>query len=306
MKRLLTMFLMIGVLGVYGQSTEGEMQIEANTTQQADTIIQVDTIGIKNLQIEGDTASLIKDSLLTEEIKKDQQEIMEKKVSPLSCCCLGGKKEQRKSNVSIGYTLGIYPRLLALIYGGKEFGPATDFIYPYGNWICLFHGIEISHNLNLIKSFPLKIGYGYEYSNSFDRVRELYFERDSTYYISYYQKLNLFEFNSLYVFISKELNLYYFAVRNGFTFIEQRVNPYPFDREDDGTYLIVNRYFYQTGVSAGFKLSFIDDRLALYLGLDYKMYFQYKSSTNYPDIIYKVEEINPKMLNHTIKILYNF
>jgi|GEM_PF-3312993 len=41
MKKLLTLFLVIGVLGIYGQITEGELQIEADTTQQADTTIIV-------------------------------------------------------------------------------------------------------------------------------------------------------------------------------------------------------------------------------------------------------------------------
>ncbi|MGE3063470.1 MAG: hypothetical protein AB7T10_07555 [bacterium] len=310
MKKLMTLFLMIGVLGIYGQTTEGELQTETqaetDTIQQADTITLPDTIDVKELQIEDDTASSIKDSLFTGENKIDQEKENEKKESLLSCCCLGEKKEQRKSNFSIGYTLGVYPRILALIYGGQEFGPATDFIYLYGNWICLFHGIEISHNLNLIKSFPLKIGYSYEYSNSFDRVRELYFEKDSSYYISYYHKLNLFTFNSLNVTILKEMNLIYFAINNGFTFIKQKVNPYPYDREDDGTYLIINRYFYQTGINAGFRISFYDNRISLYLGMDYKMYFQFKASTNYPDIIYKVDELYPKMMNHTIKLIFNF
>jgi hypothetical protein len=102
MKKLLTLFLVLGVLGIYGQITEAELQIQADTTQNADTIIQTDTIGTENLQIEGDTASSIKDSLFTEESKKDQQEIIEKKESSVSCCLSGKNQPEQKSKWSFG------------------------------------------------------------------------------------------------------------------------------------------------------------------------------------------------------------
>ncbi|MGE3062948.1 MAG: hypothetical protein AB7T10_04875 [bacterium] len=105
MKKLLTLFLVIGVLGLYGQTTEGEIQTEATTTQQVDTITLPDTIDVKELQIEDDTASSIKDSLFTGESKKDQKEIIEKKDSPISCCLNGKTQSEQKSkwNFGIGY-----------------------------------------------------------------------------------------------------------------------------------------------------------------------------------------------------------
>jgi len=92
----------LGVLGIYSQTTEGEIQSEADTTQQVDTIIKVDTIGAKNLQIEGDTDSSIKGSSFTEESKKDQQKIIEKKDNSVSCCLIGKNQPEQESKWSFG------------------------------------------------------------------------------------------------------------------------------------------------------------------------------------------------------------
>ncbi|MGE3062195.1 MAG: hypothetical protein AB7T10_00965 [bacterium] len=312
MKRLLTLFLVIGVLGVYGQTIEGAMQIETqaeiDTTQQVDTIVLPDTIDVKELQIEYDTASSIKDSLFTRENKIDQEEENEKKENLLSCCCLGEKKEQRKSNFSIGYTLGVYPRILWAVYGGEELRGATDGFYIYGNWVCLFHGIEISHNLNLIKRFPMKLGYSYEYSNSFNIVNLLHVsEFNSDYEISHYHGLNSFTFHSISINAIKDILFFRIGLSEGVTILSQKFNSYFETDEGYEQYGIeVSRKCFQSGVNAGLNLSFFKDRMMLYLGLAYKMYFQFKSNINYPNIIYKVDELNPKMLNHTIKISYNF
>lgn len=151
MKRLLTLFLVIGVMGIYGQTTEGELQIEADTIQQADTIIKADTIDTEKLQIEGDTASSIKDSLFTEEIKKDQQEIIEKKESPVSCC-LSGKNQpvqESKWSFGIGY-VGSYnsaiPDMLAdyVLYQVEWFGELSlyDWFRLYNYWT---NGLELNY-----------------------------------------------------------------------------------------------------------------------------------------------------------------
>ncbi|MGD9679325.1 MAG: hypothetical protein AB7V16_13370 [Vulcanibacillus sp.] len=59
MKRLLTLFLVIGVLGIYGQTTECEIQTE--TQAEIDTIQQADTVKINEQQNE-DT-SVIKENI---------------------------------------------------------------------------------------------------------------------------------------------------------------------------------------------------------------------------------------------------
>jgi len=166
MKRLLTLFLVIGVMGIYGQTTETEIQ--ADTTQQADIIIQGDTIRPKNLQVEGDTASSIKDSLFTEEIKKDQQEIIEKKDNSVSCCLIGKNHPEQKSKWSfgIGYCNETSFRLGALTVAWESNDvPAPpwpeDFPFIVSNGIicsfksklnsCFIQGL----NLTVLKSFTL-------------------------------------------------------------------------------------------------------------------------------------------------------
>ncbi|MDD3803488.1 MAG: hypothetical protein PHW02_03755 [bacterium] len=154
MKRLLTLFLVIGVLGIYGQTTEGELKIQTDTTQNADTIIKADTIGTENLQIEGDTAASIKDSLFTEEIKKDQQEIIEKKVSPISCCLSGKNQSEQKSKWSfgIGYCNETSLRLGAL----TEAWESNDVLalpWPKDWPLIMSNGISLCFERDLNKNF---------------------------------------------------------------------------------------------------------------------------------------------------------
>jgi hypothetical protein len=153
----------IGVLGIYGQITEAEIQAEA------DTIIQTDTIGTENLQIEGDTASSIKDSLFTEESKKYQQEIIEKKDSSISCCLSGKNQPEQKSKWSfgIGY-VGSYnsaiPDMLTdyVLYQVEWFGELSlnDWLRLYNYWI---NGLELSYlwRLENKNCFELNFSTGY-------------------------------------------------------------------------------------------------------------------------------------------------
>ena len=204
MKRLLTLFLVIGVLGIHGQTTEGDIK------QQADTIIKADTIGTENLQIEGDTESSIKDSLFTEEIKKDQQEIMEKKESPVSCCLSGKNQSEQKSKWSfgIGYN-GAYNYI-----GNDLRSNYLDYVeWPtelnLGQWLTLYNywmnGVEVNATFKIDNSSYLEFGSNYGFSNRTDcGFSNLSYENEDSIYEILYSNRTLSKYTLYFLFFKNE------------------------------------------------------------------------------------------------------
>ncbi|MGE3062943.1 MAG: hypothetical protein AB7T10_04850 [bacterium] len=312
MKRLLTLFLVIGVVEMYGQTIEGELQTETqaetDTIQQADTITLPDTIDVEK-KLQTSDFELTEDSSI---IKQNENDELKRKNNEIYCCCMldwrGFQKRQNQdsSAYSIGYTLNVYPRVFYSLYDGRTFLGADQDGYLFaGNPFCLFHKIEVSHNMNLLNKILFKIGYNYEYSNSIDKVADVYVKSSNLEYsLRYYNGLNLFTFHSLGINMYKEFGCFRMGLSNGITYMKQEF--YAVYLSDDEWYDIdVNRFHYQIGMNAGINYT-VSNHVTLNFGMEYKKYFQMASYVNYPNIIYDVSKINPGMVMHYITLTFNF
>jgi len=291
MKGLITMFFVLGVLGVYSQTTEGEIQSEADikqqadTTQQADTIIKVDTIGIENLQIDGDTASLIKDSLLTEEIKKDQQAVIEKKDSSISCC-LGGKnhpEQKSKWSFGIGYCNETSLRLGALTVAWESNDALAlpwpeDFPFIFSNGIVLSFSKPAKNKylylleLRILKPLPLK-------QNLYWNCLTSEVGTDS-FYMIHSRIENYYDLKEFELGIGLKRSIYSLLLYADYTTAEQRLKYY-FD--NDISMVSVNRKYLGYNIKIG--IDYLLKNILIKIGFNISKTYQIDSNVINGDLI---------------------
>jgi hypothetical protein len=314
------LFLVIGVLGIYGQTTEGDDEIIPDSIKAETKIIPESKVFIndnnkltdKNVSNKETKTYCCFQGILAPVFKQYENDTLKSTNDEVYCCCMidlrGFQKEncQDSSAYSIGYTLNVYPRVFYSPYDGQTFlGAGQDGYLRAGNPLCLFHKIEICHNINLLNKIPFKIGYNYEYSNSIDKVADVYVKSSNIEYsLRYYNGLNLFTFHSLGINMYKESGCFRMGLSNGITYMKQEF--YAVYLGDDEWYNIdVNRLHYQIGVNAGINYT-VSNHVTLSFGMEYKRYFQMTSYVNYPDIIYEVNKINLGIVTHFITLIFNF
>ncbi len=155
MKRLITLFLVLGVLGVYSQTTEGEIQSEADIKQQADTTQNADTIKIN--EQENEDTSVIRENIDSMDVleKSDDDSLITIKKNPWLYdwrygCLIDGLTYLIP--IIIYYTPLVDSQLYFSYYPLNDC--VTPYIYPVGLVFAekIIKSIILTENRELLKS----------------------------------------------------------------------------------------------------------------------------------------------------------
>ncbi len=304
MKRLITLFLMLGVLGIYGQTTETEIQ--ADTTQQVDTIIKVDTIGIEKNPQTMDIVSSEDSSIL----KQNKSDTLKTTNNEIYCCCMldwrGFQKRQSQdsSAYSIGYTMNVYPRVFYSLYDGQTFlGAGQDGYFSAGNLFCFFNAISIVYYARTPLKQPIYLGLDLGFSTSFDENGNYFAVLDTGFgFPSRGEDKNNFHFYFIEANIKTKINFVETGVILGVCNLYQDFIAYKENVEYD---FRINRYCSIFGVQADVVYS-ISNAFQLKMGMSLKKYTQLINQANDSIHLLSVEKMKFCLFTHSINFSYIF
>ncbi|MGD9679323.1 MAG: hypothetical protein AB7V16_13360 [Vulcanibacillus sp.] len=310
MKKLMTLFLVIEVLGIYGQTSESEIQAEALT--EADTIQQVDTITLPDT-IDVEKKLQTSDFELTEDssiIKQNENDELKRKNNEIYCCCMldwrGFQKRQNQDSsvYSIGYTMNVYPRVFYSLYDGQTFlGAGQDGYFWAGHLFCLFNSISIVYYTRTPFKQPIYWGLDLGFSTSFDVNGKYFAVLDTGFGVpSLGEDKNNFHFYFIEANTKTKINFVETGVILGVCNLYQDFIAYKENVEYD---FRINRYCSILGVQADAVYS-ISNEFQLKMGMSLRNYTQLKNQANDSIHILSVEKMKFYLLTHSISFRYLF